>query len=62
MKIIKQVKYQCAAIVLPGEFVIDRWDGKQCEETNPYRLVKCELCGNSFCMVMHWHKHLDTCG
>jgi hypothetical protein len=51
---------RCSAIVSPGEYTITRWDGERCEETRPYRLIKCEACGASFCLSLHWHKHLDS--
>ena len=58
MKIVKRV-FRCAAIVQPGEYMIDRWDGQQCSETNPRMLHRCEHCGKDFCLVQHWHMHID---
>lgn len=51
--------YQCAAIVQPGEYTIDLWDDKQCDEKNPRLLIRCEYCGKYFCLFLHWGKHLD---
>lgn len=56
MKILRRPR--CAAIIQPGEFTIDRWDGKQCSETNPSQLLKCPECGELFCMLFHWHPHM----
>lgn len=50
-------KMRCSAIVKPGEYLIDRWNNKQCEETSPYHLVKCDICNKYFCATMHWYKH-----
>lgn len=55
MKIIR--KYRCYAMVVPGEYVISKWDYKRCEETNPKLLIQCEFCGHDFCLALHWHKH-----
>ena len=57
MKLVKKVSYRCAEIVQPGEYLIDRWDNKPCEETNPYYMVKCPLCDRHYCHMMHWPKH-----
>ena len=48
---------QCSAIVQPGEYLIDRWDGKQCEESNGQLLAECPECEQLFCVMMHWPKH-----
>lgn len=50
-------KLQCQSIVQPGEYVIDIWDGKRCEETNPRLLLRCEGCDGSFC-YRHWCIHV----
>lgn len=60
MKLAKREKAQCSAIVQPGEFVIDKWDNKQCIETHIGQLIKCEHCDEFFCLMMHWHKHSDS--
>jgi hypothetical protein len=57
MKFIKQYKYQCNAIVKPGEYVINKWDNKQCTENNPRMLAKCEVCQKTYCLMQHWKDH-----
>lgn len=60
MKLKKVIKYQCCAIVQPGEFgSVDRWDNQQCIETNARWLVKCEHCDKWFCLLFHWEKHVE---
>lgn len=53
-------KNRCQAIIQPGEFTIDLWDGKQCSENLPHLLIKCEGCGGLYCTMKHWHMHLDS--
>ena len=57
MRLVKKINYRCAAVVWPGEYTIDRWDNKRCEETNPHDMFKCEYCGEYFCIMLHWTKH-----
>lgn len=57
MKITRQK--QCSAIVQPGEYLIDRWDNQQCTERNPRMLIECVQCKRLFCMMHHWHLHLN---
>lgn len=54
----RQPKPQCSAIVQPGEYTIDVWDGQQCGEKNPQLLTKCEDCEKYFCLMMHWPIHI----
>ena len=56
---IKRIKFQCSAIVQPGEFVIDLWDNKQCSLTDVTQLANCDHCGQWFCFMFHYHKHID---
>jgi hypothetical protein len=51
---------RCRAIVQPGEYTIDWWDGKRCSESNPYLITKCPGCGIVLCLMIHWTKHLDS--
>lgn len=60
MKLNKKISYQCAAIVQPGELLINRWDNRQCLENNLYLMLKCEQCGNLYCHMLHWPKHRCT--
>lgn len=53
-------KKGCLAIVQPGDYTIDTWDGQRCSERNPRRLMRCEGCGGTYCLLTHWHKHLDS--
>jgi len=57
MKLVKKINYRCNAIVQSGEYMIDRWDNRRCEETNLYYLASCEGCNEFFCLNMHWPKH-----
>lgn len=50
-------EYRCEAIVKPGEYSFTRYDGKQCEETNPRLLMKCQECGRSYCLMTHFGNH-----
>lgn len=58
MKFVKHTKYQCSAIVQPGEYSVDVWDNKQCSLTTG--LVRCNHCDKLYCLTTHWHKHQDS--
>ena len=61
VKIVKPEVRQCSWIVQPGEYSIDVWDGKRCFERNPYHLMRCEFCDKLFCLMYHYHPHIDEC-
>lgn len=51
---------RCGWIVQPGEYAISVWDNQRCQITGAYSLAKC-ACGEYFCVLFHYHKHMDGC-
>jgi len=58
MRFVKPVR--CSHVIQPGELLINTFDNKQCTETNPRELIRCQHCDNLFCLMFHWGMHLNT--